>query len=176
MINSEEIEQNLEKIYDNNSSLNTLIDFENLLDSFHIYAYKNWIEGEIIKGPEISRYWIEVSLIYPYEKMPDPDGSLRLTYHGCKVSYSKQKYIESVEIKTPDDMTMKSNTGKRKPKTKKTYVWFVNIKIPRHLIDEFESGRITVNGVEINMTDISRAKDQNIDTVKKSYMDNENDI
>lgn len=176
MIDSEEIEQNLKKIYDDNNSLNTLIDFENLLDSLHVYSYKNWIEGEVIKGPEISRYWINISLIYPYHKMPDPDGSLRLTYHGCKVSYSKHTYIESVEIESPDDMKMEPQSGRRKPKTKKNYVWFINIKVPRHLIDEFESGRIRVNGVEINMSDISKAKDQNIDTVKKAYTDNDNGI
>ena len=32
------------------------MDFERVLDT-SIYAYKNWMEGEIVEGSHIDRYW-----------------------------------------------------------------------------------------------------------------------
>lgn len=176
MIDYEQIEQNIKKIYDGNNSLNTLMDFENIIDSLHLYSYDNWIEGEIIQGPDVSRYWINITLMYPYKKMPDPDGALRLTNYGCKVIYKTSRFLKSVNIETPDDLELEPITSKRKPKKKVDKVWLVEISMPRHFIDDFNSDRITVNGVEINMTDISKAKDENIDTVTKQTDINKNDF
>lgn len=176
MIDYEEIQKNIQKIYDGNNNLNTLMDFENIIDSLHLYSYDNWAEGEVIKGPDVSRYWINVTLMYPYKQMPDPEGALRLTNYGCKVAFKISKFLESVDINTPDDLEIEPITGKRKPKKKVNKVWLVHISMPRHFIDDFNSNRIRVNGVEINMTDISKAKDENIDTISKQTDTNNNDF
>lgn len=166
MTNVEEIVNNIKKIYDGNSSLDTLIQFEKILDDMHMYAYKNWFEGEVIKGPEIERYWVRVTLMYPHELMPDPDGAKRLIDHGCTVKFGKRKYIVSGQVNSPDDMEMEAGTGKRKPKKEKFDVWFVEISVPRHLIDEYSTEKLEVNGVELDMGAITDASDNDLDTVK----------
>lgn len=163
MINLVDITDNLQKIYDGETNLDMLIEFEGVLDNLHLYAYKNWISGEIIEGPEISRYWIEVGLLYPYELMPDPAGALRLTKIGCHVHYSKQHMKLSVNIESSDDFYT-DEKGKRRPKKVVVPVWIVNISMPRHFINDFSSEKIKLNGVDINVGDVISAKDDNVDS------------
>jgi hypothetical protein len=58
MRDTKEILQNIENIYGSNNSLNILKDFERVLDELDLYVYENWIDGELIEGPEESRYYI----------------------------------------------------------------------------------------------------------------------
>lgn len=173
MIDSSEILKTLKQIYDGTSSLDMLIEFEEILDTLHIYAYKNWIEGEVVGGPDVSRYWVEVSLMYPYKKMPDPTAALRLIKHGCYVHYAKYKLQTSVEVKSPNDVEMDPNTGKRKPKKEITPVWVVKISMPRHFVDEFDSEKIKINGEEIDMSEVTAAYDQALDSHKKDMDGND---
>ena len=32
----------------------------------------NWFKGEIVEGPEIEKYWVTVTLMYPHKLMPTP--------------------------------------------------------------------------------------------------------
>jgi hypothetical protein len=176
MIDDNEIAKTLKKIYDTDTSLDMLLEFEEVLDTLHIYAYKNWIIGEVAGGPEISRYWVEVTLMYPYKQMPDPDGALRLIKHGCYVYYGKYKYRVSKEIETPDDLELTvtgSSTSKRKPKKEIIQVWLVKISMPRHFVDEFDSEKVKINGAEIDMSAVTDAFDKGLDSKKNSGEENE---
>ena len=31
----------------------TLLDFERVLDKNHLYAYENWVKGELVEGPKL---------------------------------------------------------------------------------------------------------------------------
>jgi len=166
MIDSKSIRDTISNIYDGNSALDMLLEFESVLDSLHVYAYQNWSSGEVVQGPDISRYWIEVTLMYPERKMPDPDGALRLTKHGCYVFFQKEDYIVSVDIKSPDDLEARPD-GEHKPKKVKQKVWLVKIAMPRHFVDEFKSEKININGTEIDMTDVSDAYEQGLDSAKE---------
>jgi len=174
----EDLKQTLDKLVDSSSDLNVLLEFEEVLDNLHIYSYKNWEYGEVLAGPDVSRYWITVSLIYPYKKMPDPDGALRLIKHGARVFFYKDTLTEPVKITKPEDLGPEDpKTGKRKPKKKKTKVWVVVIEMPREFVDEFESKKVTVNGIDIDMSEIdgaydSDAMDDEIAPDKNEIMDN----
>lgn len=156
----EQLKQTLDNLVDSSSDLNVLLDFEEVLDSLHIYTYKNWEYGEVIAGPEVTRYWITVALMYPRDLMPDPDAALRLIKHGAKVYYKKDELIEPVKITKPEDLGEPDpKTGKRMPKKKKTPVWIVTIEIPRDFVNEFESSKVTINGVDIDMSEVDGAYD-----------------
>ncbi len=75
------------------------------------------------------------------------EGTLRNTgIHACGV------------IITPDDLgQVDPETGKRKPKTIKRPIWLVRIEMPRQYVDEFESSKITINGVDIDMAEVDGA-------------------
>jgi len=177
MIDYKEIIDNIKSIYDGNSSLDILLEFEKILDNMHIYAYKNWIEGEVVKGPEVNRYWVKVTLMYPYSMMPDPSAAKRIVEHGGVVKYAKKTYKMSVNVESPEDMEMEARTGKRKPKKENSDVWFVEILIPRHLIDDYSTEKLEINGVDLDMSSINDASDNDLDTVKQiSGEKNENNI
>lgn len=161
----EQLKQTLDNLIDSSNDLNILLEFEEVLDNLHIYAYKNWEYGEIIAGPEVSRYWITVTLMYPYKLMPDPDAALRLIKHGAKVYFKKDTLVEPIKIKTPDDFeSTDPQTGEKKPKKKETKIWLVTIEMPRNFVSEFESSKITVNGIDINLDEVESAYDSDYDS------------
>lgn len=173
----EELKNTLDNLIDSSSDLNVLLEFEEVLDNLHIYAYKNWEYGEVIAGPDVSRYWITVSLVYPYNMMPDPDAALRLIKHGARVFYKKDVLLEPIKITKPEDLgPTDPKTGKRKPKQKKSKVWIVTIEMPREFVDEFESSKITINGVDVDLSDVDSAYDTDYGSemapAKSDVMDN----
>ena len=159
----EELKQTLDNLVDSSSDLNVLIDFEEVLDNLNIYSYKNWEYGEVIAGPEVTKYWVTVTLMYPYKLMPDPDAAMRLIKHGARVFYGKETFIQPVKIQTPDDLQAADEDGKRKPKRIKKPIWLVTIEMPRQFVNDFDSNKITINGMDIDMSEVEGAYDSDYD-------------
>lgn len=131
-----EVIRNIEGIYENNTNLSVLKDFERVLDEMDMYAYENWIDGELAYGPNVDRHWITAAFMWPKEKMPNPVAAKRLTELGCKVSYEKTHLIEPRKIKTPEDFRPGTKKGKldRKP------IWIVEIQMPKKLAFDMYRG------------------------------------
>ena len=115
MIDLDKTVQNHFKIHKRASLLDVLIEFDQFMDDLNLYTYKNWFEGEVVDGPNLSRHWCEISLMYPYDMMPDPEGGKRLLARDCKVSYKEDHYMEPRKVESPD----------------KIPVWVVTIKCPK---------------------------------------------
>ena len=64
MIKLQQATENLNAIFDNKDLLDVLIDVEDVFDGLDLYAFKNWIDGLVVSGPHVSRYWINVCLLY----------------------------------------------------------------------------------------------------------------
>jgi hypothetical protein len=131
-----DIIKNVQFLYENNSSLAALKDFERVLDELDLYVYDNWIDGELAYGPKIDRHWITAGFMWPHKNMPDPSGGKRLTDLGCKVKYQKSHLIEPREIKTPEDIRPGTKKGKldRKP------IWIVEIQMPKKVAFDMYKG------------------------------------
>lgn len=109
------------------SMLDMLLELERTLDDTELFSYKNWILGELVEGPEVTRYWFKVTFMYPYELMPDPDGGLRLTKLGAKIGYRKGTFKKPIKVEGPQDWT--DPTSKR-AKIVDHPVWLVSIDLP----------------------------------------------
>ncbi len=161
-----DILHNIENIYGSNNALNTLKDFERVIDELDVYVYDNWIDGELVEGPVESRYWVSATFMWPYKNMPDPTGGQRLLDYGCKVSFYKDKISMVRKIKTPDDIRPGTKKGKIDLKT----VWMVEIKIPKKLMFDINKGyrdlaknKIPQDEVRINDTEMmSEPADQQL--------------
>lgn len=132
----------IKKISETNTLLDMLLEFEKTLENIDVYAYKNWIKGEILEGPDLDRHYVNVRLLYKYNNMPDPAGAKRLMKQGCLVKYNKDTLITPVKVKTFDDVETEiraDGTVKHKAKTKSEPVWVVDIKMPRKYVDEFST-------------------------------------
>lgn len=123
----DDIKATLVRISKGESILDTLLEFERTLDTAEVFAYKNWILGEIVDGPHIDRYWYRITLQYPEAMMPDPDGGLRLTKLGAKVSFRKGTFRKPVKVSGPQDWR---NISTKKAKIAEHPVWLIDINLP----------------------------------------------
>ena len=92
----EDINRSLERAYKVESILDTLLSFEDVLERTNLYAYDHWSAGEIALGPDVDKYWITVTLMYPYKLMPDPAGAERLLKYNCKVQYKEDTFVQAI--------------------------------------------------------------------------------
>ena len=128
--------KNIQTLYESNSSLAALKDFERVLDELDIYVYDNWINGELAYGPKIDRHWITAGFMWPEEKIPDPKGGKRLTDVGCHVKYQKSHLVEPREIRTPDDI----RPGSKKGKLDRKKIWIIEIQMPKKVAFDMYKG------------------------------------
>lgn len=143
------IYKNLDNIHTSPNVLETLIEVDRVLDRLDVYAYENWFKGEIIEGPLVERHWVEVTLMYPEKKMPNPDAAMRLVRNGCKVKFGRDTFESFVEVKGPEDI-MVSEDGQRLPKTEQRPVWLVNIRFPKQLLDVVEEIKDVSDDIDLD--------------------------
>jgi|TARA_R110000851_G_scaffold75769_1_gene166862 hypothetical protein len=176
MIDINEIAATISGVKKNRNTLDLLLEFEGVLDDLNIYAYENWIKGEVIKGPIISKYWVEVYIMYPEMQMPNPVAAERLIKHGCFVFFNKDTLTSNVKIKSSDDLIPDPNhnhEGKRIPKTKEMTVYVVKIVMPRHLLTDYNVKKISAMTGEIDLDDVVDAYDQGLDVDRNARNDEE---
>lgn len=151
--------KNIKKIYMSDSSLSMLLDFERVLDSMDLYAFPNWLYGELAEGPVISKYWVKCKFMWPANLMPDPKGAKRLLPYGAKITYEKDTVLVPVKILSPDDYRDGSKKGKLVP----TKVWYVDIMLPKHLMAEIKQGSVEIAGEDIDLSDLQSAYEKDLD-------------
>lgn len=156
-----DIVKNTKKIYMSESSLETLLDFERVLDQLDIYAFENWKRGELVEGPIVDRHWVTAKFMWPHKLMPDPDGAKRLLGYNTKVMYERENLASPVAVEDYDDF----RAGTRKPKLRKDKVWVVEIRMPKELIQDVNEGYMELEGREIDQTDLDDAYEQNLSDV-----------
>jgi hypothetical protein len=164
------IVDNIKGIYNSDGSMSTLIDFERVLDDSDLYAYKNWILGEVVNGPDIRRYDVSCVLMYPYKLMPDPRGAKRLLSVGCNIKFKKTKIKVPVEIKNSDDF----NPGTHYPKMVERDIWLVRIEMPKQLMDEIREGSIDLAGQTIDLDELDDAYDEDLDKESEQGQEDQN--
>lgn len=147
-------------VYMSDGAMSTLLDFERVMDEADVYAFKNWLVGELVDGPIIGRYSCKCVFMWPYKLMPNPKGALRLTNVGCKVTYGKGEIKVPVEVKDYDDFV----PGGRYPKMIKRKVWFVEITIPFDLMDDIKEGSIDLADQTIDLSEIDDAYDEDLES------------
>lgn len=156
MANTKEIIKNIEQIYNSDTSLGLLKDFERVFDELNVYVYDNWIDGEIVVGPTETRYYIECTLMWPEDKMPEPKGGQVLLDYGCTVQFAESEISTVRKIKKPEDI----RPGTRKGKIDFVNVWLVKVTIPKKLMHDINSGYTELDRNKI--TDINVNKVESI--------------
>jgi len=129
----EDIKKTLTDISSGNGMMEMLMEFERTLDSTDIFAYKNWLDGELVHGPKVGRYWFTTVWMYPEMRMPDPDGALRLEKLGCKVSFTKDVFEKPTKVLEPGDW---DNPKTKQAKMEYHTVWLVRIELPKKYVTE----------------------------------------
>ena len=153
----------LKRVGGQSTSLDMLMEFEKTLDAANLYAYKNWMSGELVEGPSINRYWFTTMWMYPYKLMPDPQGALRLLKYGCKVSYAQDTLLEPKSVKnTQTDLKGGAANERKQAKILRKPVWLVQIEMPRKFVDDAHDALLQFEDGEIDMDDINAAYDEDL--------------
>lgn len=150
-------------------SMSVLLDFERVLDESDLYAFKNWLQGELVQGPKVGRYSVTCVFMWPHKLMPNPMGAKRLLAVGCGVEFGKSKIKVPIEVTNYDDFV----PGTRYPKMKERPVWFVKITVPLELMDDIKEGSIDLADQTIDLEEIDDAYNEDLD---KQGAQNEQDI
>jgi hypothetical protein len=158
-----QVADNIKNIYMSEGSLLTLLDFERVLDELDIYAFKNWIIGELVQGPEIKKYTVSCIFMWPEKLMPNPRGATRLLPFDCTVKYKKTTMKIPVKIADPRDY----QPGTHKAKIMDQKVWLVEITMPKSLMSDIRTGSIELEDEEIDLNDLDQAYEQDLD--KEEY-------
>jgi len=154
--------ENTKEIFMTDSALNSLMDFERVLDELDLYVFAHWKEGELVEGPVYEKYFVTCTFMWPYKLMPDPRGGERLLDYDCEVYYSKDKLEYPIKVKTPDDF----EDGTKMPKMKKVPVWLVKIVMPKKLMQEIQQGSLELESATLDLEDIEQAYEQGDDTAQ----------
>jgi hypothetical protein len=152
----------LKRVDENITVLDMLLEFEKTLDNASLYAYLNWMDGELVEGPDINRYWFTTTWMYPKSKMPDPRGGMRLIKYGCKVTYAESTYKEVQRVLSPEDVAP-GHEQRKKAKTKEIPVWLITIKMPRKFVDESQEGILRVGEEDLDVEDVTAAWDEELE-------------
>ena len=154
-----QVAKNIRDIYMSDGSLATLLDFERVLDELDIYAFKNWEIGELVAGPNIGKYRVSATFMWPKNLMPDPRGGRRLLPFDCEVLFKKQKIKIPIRITDPSDY----RPGTHKAKLTEKDVWLVEITMPKSLMSDIRTGSIELEDEEIDLDELDQAYEQDLD-------------
>lgn len=146
-------------IMTSDGAMSTLLDYERVLDEADLYAFRNWQLGELVQGPDIGRYSVTCTFMWPYKLMPDPSGAKRLASIGCDLKFAKSKIKVPVEVTNYEDFVQ----GTRYPKMHERPVWFVQITIPKDLMNEIKEGSIDLADQTIELDEIEDAYEEDLD-------------
>jgi|TARA_R110001592_G_scaffold11778_2_gene57656 hypothetical protein len=152
----------IKNIYMSDGSMNTLLDFERVMDEADVYAFRNWINGELVQGPDVGRYTCKCTFMWPYKLMPDPRAALRLSAIGCGVKMMQSKIEVPVAVTSYEDF----QSGSRYPKMKENKVWFMQITIPFELMDDIKEGSVDIAEDTIDLSEIEDAYDNDLEQTK----------
>jgi hypothetical protein len=163
------ITDTIKGIMTSDGSMSTILDFERVLDEADLYAFKNWLVGELVQGPDVGRYSVTCVFMWPYKLMPDPRGAKRLMKIGCKLKFAKSKVKVPIQIQDYEDFV----PGTRYPKAVEKKVWFVEIEIPLELMDDIKEGSIDLADATIDLKEIEDAYDEDLDKEGTQEQDQE---
>ena len=130
-----------------------------MLDEVAIYAFKNWEIGELVAGPEIGKYRVTCTFMWPLKLMPDPRGGKRLLAFDCNVEYMKKEIKIPVKINNPSDYI----PGTKKAKLMTKEVWLVEITMPKALMNDIRTGSIEMEDQDIDLDELDQAYEQDLD-------------
>jgi hypothetical protein len=162
-----DIMKQLESNYNTSSAVETLMQMDFVLDRLNVYAYANWLDGEVVDGPHIEPYWVTVTLMYPHKLMPDPDAAQRITDWGGRVFYAKDTLITAAKLVTPEDSDGVDGADEMRPgqpraKKVERKIWLVTLELPRDSMDSMTADQQELVDNTINNDAVEEAYDEDL--------------
>jgi hypothetical protein len=153
------VADNIKNLYMSDGSLASLMDFERVLDELDLYAFRNWQLGELVAGPDIGRYTVSCTFMYPERLMPDPRGGRRLLPFDCHVRFRRTRMRIPVKIEEPEDFI----PGTHKARLIEKPIWLVEIEMPKSLMADIRTGSIELEDQDLDLEELDQAYEEDLD-------------
>lgn len=130
--------QAIQNLYDQDGLLDILLGVEEYFDNMDLYAYKNWIYGEVVEGPIVSKYWVEITLKFDHNTFPDPVATKMFEIQGTKIYIRPDWETYPIShMRGNDDMqsVLGNNSSSKKPKEERKAIILYKFQIPRRLVN-----------------------------------------
>jgi hypothetical protein len=170
-----QVAKNIKDIYTSDGTLTTLLDFERVLDSMDLYAFKNWELGELVQGPTVTKYKVSCIFLWPENLMPDPRGGRRLLPFDCEVKFKRTQMKIPIKIEDPVDY----RPGTKIARIIEKKIWLVEITIPKSLMSDIRTGSIELEEQELELEELDNAYTDVIDqgsSTQQPSLGAENDL
>ena len=162
------VAENIKDLYLSEGSILSLLDFERVLDELDLYAFRNWQLGELVQGPDITKYKVSCIFMWPEKLMPDPRGARRLLPFDCTVKFMKKTMKIPIKIENPGDFI----PGTHKARLIDKKVWLVEITMHKSLISDIRTGSVELEDQNIDLEELDAAYEEDLD--QQEYRDDEN--
>lgn len=164
------VAENIKNLYLSEGSIVNLLDFERVLDELDLYSFRNWQLGELVAGPDIKRYTVSCTFMYPAKLMPDPRGARRLLPFDCHVRFKKTRIKIPIKIDEPEDFI----PGTHKARLIEKPVWLIEIEMPKSLMNDIRTGSIEIEGQDIDLQELDQAYEEDLDQEQFRTQDENN--
>lgn len=156
MITTSMIYKNTKRLNDQQGALDIAMECADFLEQTGAFVYTNWEEGEVVAGPYIKNHYVEITLMYPQKKTPDPDYIMRLTKLDCIVEMTKDEYKRVYYERNPE---VKLGDGMFAKKMSTHNVWLINIKIPQRFLVMDGNTVFNIDGRDVYYDDLEAVYD-----------------
>lgn len=161
--------QTLQNLFDQDGLLDILLGVEEYFDNMDLYAYKNWIDGILVEGPIVSKYWVEVTFKYTHDTFPDPRGALIFEKQGTKIFVKPDYEIKPLSHPRSDedmqDVSLQFGSAKL-PKDVKEPILLVKFQIPRVLVNPESFDEYKIKTSDFNHNSLMDNDDTNTDDIE----------
>ena len=147
-----DIKGTVQTLFDDSGMLDILLGIEEYFDNSDLYVFANWIKGEVVEGPIISKYWVEVTLKYNMDEVPDPRGAFLFQNQGTKIYVRRD--VEEVPLKYARDQN-ELDSETMKVNIEEIPVLLVKFIIPRRLVDASSVTEYQLLDDDIQETDVT---------------------
>lgn len=133
MITTSTIYNNTKTVNEHNGMLDMAMEVAAFLDQIGAFAFKNWIDGEVIDGPKRDKFFIKIKLMFPTNVIPDPSVIERLENLKCKTELKKDIYRRVIHVRERDTDQMNNRNGFEKRLVEHN-VWVLTLMIPERYL------------------------------------------
>lgn len=169
----------IQNLFDQDGLLDILLGIEEYFDNMDLYAYKNWINGEIVEGPIVEKYWVTITLKFDHDTFPDPVATKIFEQQGTKIFVRPDWEISPISHpRSNQDMQSLLGNGSyvRKPKDVKKPIILYKFQIPRRLVnpESFDEYKLMTSDFNSNTLNDDGSTDQSQSTEQPDQSTNQN--
>lgn len=155
MITTSTIYRNTRRVNEETSKLDAAMEVAGFLEQVGAFAFDNWVDGELVFGPLIEKYYVTVKLMFPQKLPPNPAVFDRLTNLECIVELEKDTYKRVALVKDNTRSSIEMGSGEAFQKQMFTHkVWVLTLKVPQRYLALDGNTMFNIDGEDILFNDL----------------------